>query len=68
MDSGATDHITHDPKQLDEVNGKNCGKTRLVMGNGNKIVVFKYKNTSISCEKSIIMKDILYAPQIEKTY
>lgn len=66
MDNGSTDHITHDQKQLEVLNCKHHGKTKLFLGNGNKIVVLKSGKASIPREKPLLMKDIIFAPEIEK--
>lgn len=66
FDSGASNHVTHDPDRFQEISEHN-GKASLVVGNGEKLKIHASGTTTLNtCQGSFNLHDLLYVPKITK--
>nr|KYP75308.1 hypothetical protein KK1_008029 [Cajanus cajan] len=66
FDSGASNHVTHDPNQFQEIS-EHDGKTSLVVGNGERLKIHAYGTAALdTCQRSLNLHDLLYVPKITK--
>ena len=65
IDSGCTNHMTHDREIFKELNKSNISKVRI--GNGEQLVVKGTRTISIKTHLGIkLIFDVLYVPEIPK--
>lgn len=66
FDSGASNHVTYDPNQFQEISDHD-GKNVLTVGNGEKLKILASGSTAINtCQKPLSLHDVSYVPQITK--
>lgn len=66
MDSGASNHITHDATNLDQAS-KTYAKTNIFVGNGEKLQVYNTGVSSLPCQSQTLkLNHVLYASKVTK--